>query len=223
MSSSEPVVIVGGGQSGLAAAKAVRDAGLRPLVLEAGARPVGSWPDYYDSLTLFSPAAYSAFADAPFGGDLDHYPDRDEVMAYLERYAESLDVEIRTNTPVAAVAAAGAGFVVRTDAGEEIAAAGLIAASGSFSNPHIPALLGQDGFTGEVLHVSDYRSPERFAGRRVVVVGGGNSAVQVGYELGEMATVSLATNAPLTFLPQVHGGPVGVWYAGFRRRRVRQG
>ena len=68
--SADPIVIVGGGQSGLAAARTVRDSGLRPIVLEAGERPVGSWPDYYDSLALFSPARYSAIPDPPFpGGD----------------------------------------------------------------------------------------------------------------------------------------------------------
>ncbi|WP_040420965.1 flavin-containing monooxygenase [Actinopolymorpha alba] len=204
--SIDPVVIVGGGQSGLAAARAVGDAGLRPLVLESGPRPVGSWPSYYDSLTLFSPAAYSAYPGVAFGGDPDRYPSRDEVVAYLERYATGLDVEIRTNTRVETVEPYGPGFLVQTVDGERIAAAGVVAATGSFSNPHLPTLPGREGFAGEVLHVADYRNPKPYVGRRVVVVGGGNSAVQVGYELAEVATVTLATRAPLTFLPQRHGG-----------------
>jgi putative flavoprotein involved in K+ transport len=143
---------------------------------------------YYDSLTLFSPSAYSSMPGAPFGGDPDHYPARDEVVADLERYAESLDVEVRTNTAVATVETNGPGFVVHTTDGETLAAAGLVAASGSFSNPHVPALPGQETFTGEALHVAAYRAPESYAGQRVVVVGAGNSAVQVGHELGELAT-----------------------------------
>ena len=204
--STEPVVIVGGGQSGLAAARAVRDAGLRPLVLESGDRPVGSWPSYYDSLTLFSPAEYSSCPGMAFGGDPDRYPTRDEVVAYLERYAASLDVEIRTNTRVETVETGERGFVVRTADGQSIDAAGVVAASGSFSHPYLPTLPGQEGFTGQLLHVADYRSPKSYAGQRVVVVGGGNSAVQVGHELAEFATVTLATRAPLAFLPQRHGG-----------------
>lgn len=206
MPNTAPVVIVGGGQSGLAAARAARDAGLQPLVLEAGDRPVGSWPSYYDSLTLFSPAAYSSYPDMPFQGDPDRYPTRDEVVAYLERYAASLDVEIRTRTKVVAVESGDQGFVVRTADGQAIAAAGVIAASGSFSKPHLPTLPGQETFTGDLLHVADYRNPKPYAEQRVVVVGGGNSAVQVGYELAEVATVTLATHTPLAFLPQRHGG-----------------
>lgn len=202
----DPVVIVGGGQSGLAAARAARDAGLRSLVLEAGDRPVGSWPRYYDSLTLFSPAEYSAMPGLPFAGEADRYPSRDEVVTYLARLAAGLDVEIHTRTAVAAVESAGAGFVVYTADGHAIDAAAVVAASGSFSNPHRPVLLGQEGFSGQLLHVADYRNPEPYAGKRVVIVGGGNSAVQVGYELADIATVTLATRTPLRFLPQRQRG-----------------
>ncbi|GAA4930880.1 ArsO family NAD(P)H-dependent flavin-containing monooxygenase [Streptomonospora halophila] len=202
----DTVVIVGGGQSGLAAAHAVRTAGLRPLVLEAGDRAAGSWPHYYDSLTLFSPARHSAMPGAPFPGDPDRYPHRDEVTAYLERYAAGLDVEIRTGTAVEAVEADGAGFAVRTADGRTLSAAGLVAASGSFANPRLPALPGQDGFTGRLLHAADYRTPAPFSGMRVVVVGGGNSAVQIGYELSGTASVTLASRLPIRFLQQRRGG-----------------
>ncbi len=84
---SPDAIVVGAGQSGLAAAHALRAHGLRPVVLEAGPEPVGSWPNYYDSLTLFSPARYSALLGLPFPGDPERYPHRDEVVEYLRRYA----------------------------------------------------------------------------------------------------------------------------------------
>ncbi|MEU8798520.1 NAD(P)/FAD-dependent oxidoreductase [Spirillospora sp. NPDC048819] len=203
-SHSDPVVIVGGGQSGLAAARAVRAAGLRPLVLEAGDRPVGSWPGYYDSLTLFSPARYSALDGLDFPGDTDHYPHRDEVVAYLERYAAALDAEIRTGVRVTSVTSSGRAFLVHTADGEQIAASGVVAAGGA--RPLVPDLPGAAGFTGELLHVAGYRNPKPYAGKRVVVVGGGNSAVQIGHELAEVASVTLASHAPVQFLPQRRRG-----------------
>lgn len=205
-SSPESVVVIGGGQSGLAGARALQDAGLRPVVLEAGDRPVGSWPSYYDSLTLFSPARYSGLPGMPFPGNPDRYPVRDEVVAHLEKYAVSLSAEIRTGATVASVEQAAAGYDVRLAGGEVVHAAAVIAASGSFSNPFEPVIPGRDQFSGTVLHVADYRSPHDYAGKRVVVVGAGNSAVQVAYELATVAKVTLATRTPVQFLSQVRGG-----------------
>jgi putative flavoprotein involved in K+ transport len=197
------VVVVGGGQSGLAAASVLRAAGLAPIVLEAGTEPVGSWPHYYDSLKLFSPAAYSGFPGFSFRGDPERYPPRDEVVDYLREYAARLDAEIRTGCRVTSIASTGeGGFLVTTDAGDAIHTASVVAATGSFGSPHLPALPGQDTFTGRLLHVSGYRRPEPYVDQRVVVVGAGDSAVQVAYELAEVATVTLATRRPLAYLPQ---------------------
>ena len=207
MTSVTDVVVIGGGQSGLAAARALQTQGISPVVLEAEPEPAGSWPRYYDSLALFSPARYSGMPGLDFPGDPDHYPHRDEVARYLRRYAASLGADIRTSTPVSAVEADDrGGFVVRTGTGQSVHAAGVVAATGSFGNPYMPALPGQDRFSGRLLHVAGYRSPHQHGGERVVVVGAGNSAVQVGYELAQVATVTLATRHPVTFHPQRRGG-----------------
>ena len=200
------MIIIGAGQSGLAAARAVREEGLEPLVLEAGDRPAGSWPHYYDSLRVFSPARYSGFPGFRFGGDPDRYPTRDEVVEHLQRYADHLGVEIRTRTRVVGVEAAGGRFLVRTDAGTDLEAGAVIAATGSFANPVRPQLPGLEQFTGRVLHSADYRNPESFAGARVVVLGGGNTAIQVAYELAAVSDLTLATRAPVAFTAQRSGG-----------------
>jgi len=207
MTSVTDVVVIGAGQSGLTAARTLQAHGIRPVVLEAGPEPAGSWPLYYDSLTLFSPARYSTMPGLDFPGDPGHYPHRDEVASYLRRYADSLGADIRTSTPVTAVEADGqAGFVVRAGAGQSFHAAGVVAATGSFGNPYLPDLPDQERFTGRLLHVAGYRRPHQHAGERVIVVGAGNSAVQVGYELAQVATVTLATRHPVTFHPQCRGG-----------------
>jgi putative flavoprotein involved in K+ transport len=200
-------IVIGAGQSGLAAAHALRQRGRAPVILEAAQQPTGSWANYYDSLALFSPARYSTMPDHDFPGDSDHYPHRDEVVAYLQRNADSLDVEIRTGIRVSAVEADGSGgFLVHPASGDTLQAMGVVAATGSFGNPYVPVLPGQNGFTGQALHVADYRNPKHYAGQRVVVVGGGNSAVQVAYELAEIATVTIASRQPIQFMPQLVGG-----------------
>lgn len=195
-------VVIGAGQSGLAAAHTLRHAGLAPVVLEAGEEPVGSWPSYYDSLTLFSPARYSSLPGMPFPGDPDHYPHRDEVVDYLRRYAKNLDADIRTGHRVTAVRRASDHFAIEVADGTTLTARIVIAASGAFGRPHRPALPGLDTFTGTVRHSANYHEPSPFTGQRVIVVGAANTAVQVGYELAEVATVTLATRKPIRFAPR---------------------
>ncbi|WP_406721935.1 NAD(P)/FAD-dependent oxidoreductase [Streptomyces althioticus] len=209
------VAVIGGGQSGLAAAHALLRRGLRPVVLEASGRAAGSWPHYYDSLTLFSPARYSSLPGMPFpGADRDRYPHRDEVVAYLTAYAGRLDAEIRTGCRVSAVRRTGDGFAVELEGGGRLSARAVVATSGTFGHPHRPALPGLQEFTGQVLHAADYRSPGPFTGRRVVVVGAGNSAVQIAAELAATAQVTLATRGPVKFAAQrILGRDLHFWTA----------
>ncbi|NNH75204.1 NAD(P)/FAD-dependent oxidoreductase [Nocardia uniformis] len=194
--------MVGGGQSGLAAGYHLRRRGSTVALLEAGPEPTGSWPRYYDSLTLFSPARYSSLPGLPFPGHPDHYPHRDEVINYLRTYADTLDIDIRTGHRVHSVDHGEHGFTVRTDTGAAFTAPRVIAATGAFDSPHIPTVPGQDRFAGKLLHASEYRSPDQFAGEHVIVVGAGNSAVQIAVELADTATVTLASRTPVKFAPQ---------------------
>ncbi|MFB6619485.1 NAD(P)-binding domain-containing protein [Streptomyces sp. NPDC056367] len=121
------VVAIGGGQSGLASAHAPVRTGLKPVVLEASDRAAGSWPHHYDSPTPFSPARFSAPPGMPFGGDLDRYPHRDEVVAYPTSYAARLQADIRTGQHVTAVGADGCGFTVEPEGGRQLSARAVVA------------------------------------------------------------------------------------------------
>src|SRR5829696_8903959 len=146
------IVIVGAGQAGLASAHAARRAGLEPVVLEAGAEPAGSWPRYYESLALFSPARYSSLPERPMPGDPDRYPTRDEVAGYLRDYAAWLGADISTGQRVTRVTILGDdGFEVETAAGVVLHAPYVIAASGLFGRPHRPRLPGAEAYRGTLL------------------------------------------------------------------------
>lgn len=205
-------LIIGGGQAGLAAAHTLITAGRQPVLVEASAQPAGSWPNYYDSLTLFSPARFSSLPGRPFPGDPDHYPHRDEVVDYLLGYAAGLDADIRTHTQVTQVTTTPDGFAVRLADASTLTAATVIATTGGFGTPNRPALPGLTDFAGTVLHTADYRNPKPFTGCRVAVVGGGNSAVQIAAELATVARVTLATRSPLRFAaPRLLGHDVHWW------------
>ncbi|MEJ8641043.1 NAD(P)-binding domain-containing protein [Streptomyces sp. MS1.HAVA.3] len=138
----------------------------------------------------------------PFGGDPDRYPHRDEVVTYLTAYAARLQADIRTGRRVIAVRPDGGGFAVDLEGGGQLSARAVAAASGSFGRPHRPDLSGLESFAGQVLHAADHRSPIPFVGQRVVVVGAGNSAVQIAAELARESRTSLATRAPVKFARQ---------------------
>lgn len=193
-------IVIGAGQSGLATAYHMKRSGIGFLMLEASAAPGGSWPAYYDSLRLFSAVRYSSLPGLKFPGRPGRLPLRDEVTGYLREYAEHFGFPIRTRTPVSEVERDGDGFVVRSERGHAWRARSVVVATGAFRTPHRPAIEGLERFGGPVVHSSQYRNPEPYAGRRVVVVGGGNSGVQIAAELAGHTDVTLATRGRIRFM-----------------------
>lgn len=205
------VVVVGAGQAGLAAAHALQKTGLAFCLLEAGTQAVGSWPKYYDSLTLFSPARYSSLPELGFSGDQERYPTRDEVVDYLASYAKHFAFPIQFNTRVMDIQQQEQLFCLETNHSKYYAKA-VILASGAFNQPNMPNFLGLENFKGQVLHSSAYHSPEDIHGKRVAVVGAGNSALQIAYELSATHQVVLTARQMPKFQRQrIFGKDVHFW------------
>ncbi|WP_199737186.1 MULTISPECIES: hypothetical protein [Micromonospora] len=100
------------------------------------------------------------------------YPARDEVVAYLRRYASNIDADTRAGVRVTGANRRPDGaYLVRASSGEEFAGVGVVAASGSFGSLHLPVLPGQDDYGGELRHVAHYRRPEPYASKRVGITG----------------------------------------------------
>jgi putative flavoprotein involved in K+ transport len=205
------VIVVGAGQAGLATAHALQKAGLNFCLLEASTRAAGSWPAYYDSLTLFSPARYSGLPELAFAGDKDRYPTRDEVVDYLEGYAQHFAFPIQFNTRVMDIRQQEQLFCLETTHSTYYARA-VVLASGPFNQPNIPNFKGLVDFKGQVLHSSVYHSPQDIQGKRVAVVGAGNSALQIAYELSATHDVILTSRLPPQFQKQrVLGQDIHFW------------
>ena len=194
------VVVVGGGQAGLATGYHLRRTGLSFAILDAQAEPGGAWLHAWESLRLFSPARFSSLPGWPMEGGPDHYPSREEALEYLRRYEERYDLPVERPVRVRRVLRAGERLRVETDRGDWSASA-VVSATGSWEAPFVPDYPGRESFRGEQLHSARYRSPEAFRGRRVLVVGGGNSGAQILAELSRVADVTWVTLAPPSFLP----------------------
>ena len=205
------VVVVGAGQAGLAVGYHLRRTGLSFVILDDQAGPGGAWRHGWDSLRLFSPARFSSLPGVLMDGGPDYYPSRDETLAYLAAYEARYSLPVERPVHVEAVERGGAPdgrLVVRTDRGEWRARA-VVSATGSWSRPFVPDVPGLEVFEGEQVHSAAYRSPEPYRGRRVLVVGGGNSGAQVLAEVSAVAAhAAWATLNEPSFLPDDVDGRV---------------
>ncbi len=190
-------LVIGAGQAGLAAGYHLQRAGINFAILDANPQVGGSWQHYWDSLRLFSPARYSQLPGMAFPGHPMRYPTRDDVIAYLQDYATHFNMDVRTGVRICEIYKHGEFFTLETAGGARYQARSVIVAVGVFNRPYIPDIPGQ--FNGHTLHSFDYRTPEPFRGQRVIVVGANNSAVQIGYELAQVAHVSLAVRRPIVW------------------------
>jgi cation diffusion facilitator CzcD-associated flavoprotein CzcO len=178
------VVVVGAGSAGLATAKLLRDRGLRPLVLEAGAEPGAAWRDRYDRLRLHTPRLLSGLPGMRIPRRYGRWVARDDLVAYLGDYAAEFDLDIRCGCRVGHVEREGDSWRLETDGGPVLAGA-VVVATGYNGAPHLPDWPGRDRFAGELLHSSRYRNPEPYRGRDVLVVGSGNSGAEIAHDVAE--------------------------------------
>lgn len=217
------VIVIGGGQAGLATAWYLRRTGLNHVVLDAGPLPGGAWRHSWDSLRLFSPSSWSSLPGWPMpekpGVD---YPTRDDVIDYLTAYEQRYRLPLERPVRVLAVNAVEGGLEVATDQGVRRATV-VVSATGTWSHPFIPDYPGRSGFAGLQMHSAHYQSPEAFAGKRVLVVGGGNSGAQIMAEVSLAADATWVTTTEPLFLPDDVDGRVLFQRATDRWRAQMEG
>ena len=196
------VAVVGAGQAGLAIGYHLKGQGHRFVILERGSQIAPAWRERWESLTLFTPRRYSALPGLAFRGDPDGYPSRNDVIAYLERYAETFELPIELNSEVKELERGGDGrFRLEVD-GRALTADQVVVATGPFQTPFVPPLaekLPADVFQ---THAVGYRRPDDVPPRKVVVVGGGNTGFQIAKELSETHDVVLSIGSRQKPLPQ---------------------
>ncbi|MEU9146476.1 ArsO family NAD(P)H-dependent flavin-containing monooxygenase [Streptomyces sp. NPDC048349] len=223
MSRRTDVVVIGGGQSGLAAGYHLRRLGVEHVVLDAQTAPGGAWQHTWESLRLFSPAAYSSLPGRLMPVQEGHlYPDGGHVVSYLADYEKRYELPVERGVWVEAVHRDGAFLRVETEGGDWQARA-VISATGTWTRPFLPAVPGRRAFTGRQLHTVQYRSAAEFAGQRVIVVGGGNSGAQIAADLAGTADLTWVTRRPPRYLADDIDGHVLFDHATARRRALDAG
>lgn len=234
----DPVCIIGAGPAGLAAAVALRERDIPFHILDAGRAPGGIWDvdrddtPMYESAHFISSRALSGFRDFPMPGDYPDYPRHDLILSYVRDYARHHGIADHATFGVRVTRACPAdgpadapGWEVDWVPAEHGSSTGtgrarfsaLVVATGTTWHPQVPELAGS--FHGEIRHSSTYRSPEEFKGRRVLVVGGGNSAVDIACDAARTADAAfISLRRGYHFVPKyVFGVPADVFaHAGPR-------
>ena len=204
------IVVIGAGQAGLSSAYHLQRRGLKPhrgfVVLDKAPRPGGAWQFRWPSLTLSTVNRIHdlpgmRFSDA-VNTDATEVKASEAVPRYFEAYEKAFELPVYRPVQVTVVCDRGDRLRVETDR-FDLSARGIINATGTWETPYIPSYPGADRFAGRQLHTKDYRTADEFAGKHVVIVGGGISAIQLLDEISRVTSTTWVTRRP----PEFREGP----------------
>lgn len=173
------ILVVGGGQGGIALGARLRQLGVPALVVDKHDRPGDQWRKRYKSLCLHDPVWYDHLPYLPFPQNWPVFAPKDKIGDWLEFYTRVMEVPYWSRTSCTSARYDGERWTVEVDRdGEKLTLhpTHLVLATGMSGKPSIPTLPGQDEFAGEQHHSSAHPGPDRYAGKKVVVIGSNNSA-----------------------------------------------
>ena len=205
-------IIIGAGPAGLACAVTMRAAGLNAAVLDKAGTVGSAWRRHYDRFHLHTDRRHSGLPGLAMPQNYPAYPSRAQMVDYLESYAVRFDVRPAFNTTVSRVRREAAQWRVETTR-EQPSAPVIVIATGIADTPYRPAWPGSDSYRGRLIHSSDYRNPQAFAGKRALVVGFGNSGGEIALDLANAGVdTALAVRGPVQILPRdLLGFPILSW------------
>lgn len=194
------VIIIGGGQSGLASGYYLRRNNLNYLILDKQETCGGAWRNAWESLTLFSPAEHSSLPGWLMPKSENSFPTREEVISYLCQYEQHYQLPVQRGVSVERVTCENKIFRIQTNK-ETYYSKTVIAATGTWGNPFIPKVKGAELFKGFQIHSANYKSAAQFQGLKVLIVGEGNSGAQIVAEVSKTSHVKWSTRKTPQYLP----------------------
>jgi putative flavoprotein involved in K+ transport len=214
------VLVIGGGQAGLAMGYHLAERGLSFLIVDANPDVGHVWRSRWDSLRLFTSAEYNSLPGMQFPGTRGTYPGKEEIADFLRAYAEEAQLPIRLNTQVTSLTLEDGTYVARSD-DAEIRAQQVVIATGPFHIPFTPALAEDLAPDLPQIHSAEYRNPDSVPAGKTLVVGGANSGQQIALELSESRPVEISAGEKLPTLPQRPlGRDIWWWLTVMRISRV---
>ncbi len=222
--SGEPaldVLVIGGGQAGLAMGYHLARRNLQFLIVDSGPEIGSAWRSRWDSLQLFTSGRYDNLPGLPFPAAADTYPGKDATADYLQAYAAEFELPVHLDTTVTSLAGAGDGSYLVKAGADAVEARQVVVATGPFQVPFTPPVAAELPPDVHQLHSADYKRPDGLPGGSVLVVGAANSGCQIALELSASRTVDLSAGKRIPTVPQRPlGRDVWRWAEGLRLDRV---
>jgi putative flavoprotein involved in K+ transport len=215
------VLVVGGGQSGLAMGYHLAERGLSFVIADANPEVGHMWRSRWQSMKLFTAGQYNNLPGMEFPAARDSYPGKDEVADFLQAYVERFELPVRLNTTVTRLSRADdGGYVAETTTGT-IRAHQVVVATGTFQVPSTPELASELDPKLTQLHSASYQRPGDLPEGQILVVGGANSGQQIALELSDSRQVDITVGEKLPTLPQRPlGRDIWWWLTATRLARV---
>ena len=215
-------IIVGAGPAGLACAVTMRAVGLNVTLLEKAGNVGSTWRHHYDRLHLHTDRGRSGLPGMAMPSSYPTYPSRAQMVEYLESYAARFDIRPVFNTAVSRVRCDGRQWCADAARGSS-AAPIMVVATGMAAAPYRPSWQGFEAYQGQVVHSSEYRNPAPYPGKRLLVVGFGNSGGEIALDLADAGVdVTLAVRSAVQILPRdLLGFPILAWAILYRRLPAR--
>ena len=200
------VLVVGAGPAGLAVAACLKQRGIDTVVLDRGESAGDSWRARYERLHLHTPRVQSSLPGHRIPASFGRWVAKDDMAEYVRDYARRHAIAPRFRTEVRRVEHDGTQWAAHLDGGP-VTARQIVIATGYSHSPVRPDWPGQEGFTGEIVHASAYRSAAPYVGRSVLVVGAGNTGAEIAADLAERGAtdVRLSIRTPPNIIPRQLG------------------
>ncbi len=205
-----PNLIIGAGPAGLGIAGSLRKEGIDFEIVEQSQNVGNSWHNHYERLHLHTVKQLSHLPHLPFPEDYPLYVPRAKMVEYFANYAATFDIKPHFGETVVAVKKEGDHWLTTTQNGKQFQSKNLLVASGINRIPNIPTWKGKDTFKGEIIHAKSYKNAKPFVGKKVLVVGMGNTGAELALDLSEHdCETYLSVRGPVSVVPRdLNGRPV---------------